>query len=1105
MASTEDNILLNQIVNQGINIYGSREKIRNQLIQFSKQYLSLGDADIQKTSYLAYLIDVLSILSANQIFYDSTIYKEFFMVDSQMSESVQNLARWIGYSIPKAQSASVNIMFVIPLTFSVSQVNFTFSRYFKCKAGDIIFTIDTGNSGSDVAAAQVSMNLLSLKNTYGTTAAATGTIINNSILTVRDYNGYYRPVYLSGDKKTCSFTLPFKQEEVIIQSYMIPDTLGLNQFYNIEMSYNGQASQVEVWVCSPTYGQRLNTSGSSIDGVLDPDSWDPNSTILDSAGQKCSFVKWEESVNGVYTMSARAEQYTWLGSYDKGQIFFGNGIVGKQPTPGSAVVVRLHITKGAAGNVISNTITSGDPLYIELDSGKTSNINYSCLNYDSSYGGKDILSIAEIKQNAITNLSAKKRLVSDQDYDDIKTIIGDSIPLADCKPILKRSDIKINEIMAFSTLNYTVGDQTQIVPTRNVTIDLINPQWDDNNQYVIPRNYEVTIGPEDNRYTFLTMFNMIIDKNTRTAYYDYILQKVEGANTQMYNEKITKWNQQTYITSTGSSFEIDLQKTTTLSAAYPLVITFNVNHVASKIYELLGVDDPENPNYDFVSEDYEWRLEEYLMYFQIVNFKCNMTTKWGNLASYESNSNNDKSTEEKGTEDLEDGTTVKWYTKTYESFSFTLRDYTIVPNGKQRFEFRIQCLAPKMDTDGNILGYMKDEGGVVIRENVILVQSNGKVNPSLTSDQISRCFVTMTWQDIGNYYCDIIVRKDMSDCMQSSVTVDELLNGIDAGYGENVYHIHNVPTVYQEYYQEIINSSSDSSGNSNFELVVMQKLIDSLHFDSLKMLTDFINIKFADTYGILTNLKYNPPEYNVESRYSHTPWWQNSQGNVGFPEGAIENPSYSEPTSIQDEVYYIANGKIDGNNDPLNEYIGYIVRRDVTILYNDDTLESGTPEYTYQLIEPTVGMVVKIKDELDSEGDMQTCIWNGRIWKTVDQYTIPLKIKIKVEVDETVTGKSDKAIQESVINTLSQYFQNKMGLQKNLDRSDIVRVCRSVDGVIYAELLEPEFDIRFDYEVGDLEQKELLDFTPQYVGFRGLSNTSSDYDSCTIDVDVVRG
>lgn len=1102
MASTEDNVLLNQIVNQGVNIYGSREKIRNQLVQFAQQYLDLGNMDIQKTSYLAYLIDMLSILTANQLFYDSTIYKEFFMVDAQMMESVQNLSKWIGYTIPKATPASVNVLFIIPLSFSVSQVNFNFPRYFKCKAGEIPFTIDGSYNSSDVGA-NVSMNLLKLKNLYGSSPTTSGTIINNSILTVRDYNGYYRPVYLSADRKSCSFSLPFKQEEVIVQSYTIPDTLGLNQFYNIPVEYDGQVSEIEVWICSPSYGQKLNTSGTSVDGLLDPANWNPEETILDTAGQKCSFVKWAESTNGIYTMSARAEQYTWVGSYDKGQIFFGNGIVGKQPTPGSVCVVQLHVTKGASGNVIANTITSGDALYLDTGAGRTSNINYTCLNYEASSGGSDILSIAEIKQNAIVNLSSKERLVSDEDYNNIQTIIGNSIPLSDCVPILKRSDIKVNEIMAYTILNYSANGVTEIVPTRNVTIDLINPQWDENNQYVIPRNYEVTVGPEDYRLTFMTVFNMVLDKNTRTAYYDYILQKADGVTTSMYIEKVKKWNQQTYMTSTGTSFQIDLEKKTTLTPAYPLVITFNVNHIASEIYEVLGVEDPENPNMDFTDVDYEWNLEEYLAYFQIINFRCKMTTKWGTFSVYDSNTNNDVIDTNIQIKKV-DGVDVKSMVKTYKSFSFTLGDYTMVPDGKQRFEFRIECMAPKLDSEGNVLGYIEDELGNVIRDDVILVTSNGQVNPQLSHEQIQRAYVTMTWQDLSNYYCDVTVRRDMSDCMQSSITADSLVNGIDAGYGENVYHVHNVPTIYQEYYNDVVSRTSDESGTSNFEMVVMQKLIENLNFDNLKMLTDFINIKFADTYGVLSNLKYNPPSYIVESRYTHTPWWTNAQDNQGFPSGAIENPDYVEPTSIAENIYYIVNGKIDGNYDPLNQYMGYIARRDVTVIYDSENPDIAVPEYTYQLIEPTLGMVVKIKDELDSSGAIQTCIWNGRLWKTIDDYTIPLKLKIKVEVDETVTGKSDKAIQESVIQTLSEYFQDKMGLQKNLDRSDIIRVCRSVDGVVYAELIEPEFDIRFNYEVGDLTQKELLDFTPQYVGFRAISSTNTDYDNVTVDVEVTR-
>ena len=76
--TTDDNIRLNQIVDSGVNIYGSREKIRANLVDLAKNYLKILEGDISRTSYLAYLIDTLSILTSNQIYYQSRIYNEFF-------------------------------------------------------------------------------------------------------------------------------------------------------------------------------------------------------------------------------------------------------------------------------------------------------------------------------------------------------------------------------------------------------------------------------------------------------------------------------------------------------------------------------------------------------------------------------------------------------------------------------------------------------------------------------------------------------------------------------------------------------------------------------------------------------------------------------------------------------------------------------------------------------------------------------------------------------------------------------------------------------------------------------------------------------------------
>ena len=59
--NSNENIRLNQIVDEGLNIYGSRERIRVNLIDLTKTYLNIVDGDIERTSYLCYLIDILSV------------------------------------------------------------------------------------------------------------------------------------------------------------------------------------------------------------------------------------------------------------------------------------------------------------------------------------------------------------------------------------------------------------------------------------------------------------------------------------------------------------------------------------------------------------------------------------------------------------------------------------------------------------------------------------------------------------------------------------------------------------------------------------------------------------------------------------------------------------------------------------------------------------------------------------------------------------------------------------------------------------------------------------------------------------------------------------
>ena len=1112
----DDNVRLNQIIDNGLNIYGSREKIRSDLINLAKRYLNMSQSsDISKASYLAYLIDMLSILSSNQIYYQSKIYNEFFIVTAVMNESVQNLAKWIGYTIPKAVCATVKIMFVVPLKFSVDAVNFQFGKYFQCRAGEVPYTIKSNNNlfGSSTTSAVFSMSKDKL------TYSAKGQIINNSAITVRDYNGFYQPVFLAEDKSYCAFNLEFEQCEYQIQTFNIPETLQLNQFYHKTLAFNGQVSDLQVWICEPTNGQTLVLNSSQADDIQKVESFDPSEPIIDSSGTSCSFKQWTECINGIYTISSISKQFDWVGYYNKGIISFGNGILGKQPNPGSFVVVVLKLTKGADGNVIDNVIKEGDELNIRIDGNTTANIAYTCTNNNAAYGGKDILTTSEIKNNAIVNLKARKRLVTEDDYNNINAVIQNTT-LSDCAPILKRSDIKINDITLYFILNYLNNSVNEIVPTRNVQIDLIEPKFT-NSEYTINKNTIVPVGPEE--LPFATIFNMTLNQNTRMASFDYTCTNVQGVSSELYTQSVyDTLNQSAYINATTTDFSIDFDASASINGKFPVFVNLNLSHIPNKVVIEAGKNR--------IDINYVWTVSDLCRHFtdesntntktvnnfEIVHFKAVMTTKWGDFDDYTELSPGYKEIVSDVEIEKDNDTGLDMASKTYQSFVFMIPSYKDVPQGKQRFEFQILCYAPKTDADGYI--YCKHNCNIIRA-----IDPQGNYYDAEGADVTDP--VVMEWKIMKTYYSDVIITQDLSDYMQSSITVDNYYKGIaqykfsrtgktftSYDYTQeqiesmledgsivpvDVYHVHEVPSIYQMYYNDVMNKK-----NSDFELTVLQKLLENINFSSARMMTDFTNVKFADTYGSMKNLMYNTPLYVVESRYNHTPWWRAQQGTSSFPENVNtrENPEYEPPKILETPIYYIANGKIDSmGSTPVAEYLGYIVLR-------IPTMEGTGVRYTYTLITPNVGDCIKIKDELDYDGNMQTCYWTGHEWMPVEQYSIPMKLELKVQVDEDKVSTSDDALKEQIVDVLSKYYNDstKMGLQRPIDRSEITRVCRSIDGVQYVEVLNPQFDIKFDYEVNDLTQEQLLGFTPQYTGFRTLTGTITDYKETSISIEIVR-
>lgn len=919
-----------------IDIYSSRDQIRNQLIQEAQEYLELETVDLYKTSFVSYLINVLSILSSNQMFYSSTLYREFFLTQAQIQESVYNLAKWIGYSVPPATPSTVNVLFTMPLGFTDSLVNFVIPNDFKVFANDIPFTINTSFVFDAVMNSTTEDDLTDQVNSMVTEGLQVE-VLNNRIITVRNPNGFFFPVQISIEEGTeepiASFLLPFTQVLKQYESFQIPTDLEFYQFYSKRITnIDGEVSDISLYVIP-----------SEID-MTDVNTIDEFEAKF-TEDQKTQYL-WEQTTDGIYTLDQSDENYVLTTFTNEIEVLFGNGVIGKQPERGSTIAMILSVTKGEEGNVIPGAITTSDTLYFTGDNNKVQRISFDVTNTSSATGGADTPSLAEVKSNAITNLRSKQRLVSETDYDDFNIIVPE-VPLTGTIPILKRSDLKVNEITVFSQLIYNNPEnpdgQAEIVPTRNISLPI------DSTNFFIPRGSS----PIGENSEFETIFSMVVDIETGQADYEYILRETD----------IT-----TALESTDPNYN---------PLAFMVIPTVNFSStIDSTNSDIINIDVFANANH--VPTD------------DITQFRAKIITEFDGQEY-------DMITEL----DPDDPDIVK-------GFSYQFLDFLNFPKNQVQFKIRVQGLVPydKITTEDKIaLGIEGD--------------------PS-EPDQ----FIT-----ISVYTADIIIRQDLSDFMISSVTLDTINN-------ESVYVVHNVPVVLSSYFEQ------DGFDIKDFELTVLQKLINEININSKRMLTDFINVKFPDTAGKLTNMLNNP---------------------VGSPK-IISRTLTNIPTTPALFDSYIVNGK---------EGIDFLGQNWAD--YKDQIAQWNGIKWIF--IEPGFDEFVEIDNKFDANDADQgrKLQWTGEIWFE-PVFDIPFEVSLKINKDPSVPI-SSSALTTNIRTALIDHFSSKFGMDAEIDRSEISRVVRGVDGVKFAVVLKPEVDIRFKFEIKDLEFETLLDYTPQLVAF----------------------
>ena len=441
-------------------IYLSRDSIRELIGNEVKQYLELENVDLLKSSFLSFIIDTISTLTGNLLFYQLSTYREFFLTKAQLPESILNLSSFLGYNTKEATASTANVLMTIPFGFDDPTVQFTIPEGFKFKAGNIEFV------------------------TYYETSIEVTNNANVTIQVIEENKRFFLPKDESIE--SFSFVLPVTQTKILEQEFQIDGDIQQFQFITLDVPISGEVAELKVEIQEP------GSSGTT---------------------------QWTE-FDSLFLMDPTDKGYVSRRTDAGRRLTFGNGLIGVQPTAGSTVFITVSTTEGADGNVISGSIKDGDRIYLTTLGGVTQIVDYEVVNASSAYGGEDEESLEEIRKNSIASIRSLERLVSESDYQDINVVVPD-VPFAqNALPVLKRSDLQVNEIELFTALLFGTGttEIENLVPTRNAAFTNI-PITQDR----LVRDELITIG----EHQYYNIFEIDIDLHNTVGVYEYIIYAVE--------------------------------------------------------------------------------------------------------------------------------------------------------------------------------------------------------------------------------------------------------------------------------------------------------------------------------------------------------------------------------------------------------------------------------------------------------------------------------------------------------------------------------------------------------------------------------------------------
>jgi len=338
-------------------IWLSRDSIREQISAQVKSYLELENVDLTKSSFLSFMIDTISTLTGNLLFYQISTYREFFLTKAQLPESILNLSAFLGYNTREATASRVNVLITIPFGFDDPSTTFSIPEGF-------VFTAD-----GDVE----------FRTYYSTSITVTGNA--SAVATVTEDNKrFILPV--NETTEDFSFVLPLLQVKEVVQEYQIDSDIQEYQFITLDVLVDGEVASLEVQIKPPG-----------------------------SAG----YTTWTEFAS-LFLMSGTDKGYVSRRTDTGRRLTFGNDLSGVQPGINSSVLVTVEVTNGEDGNVIAGAIRSGQRIYVQTLAGVNQVVSYDVINTSPAFGGENEESIEEVRSNSIASITSLSKLVTENDY-----------------------------------------------------------------------------------------------------------------------------------------------------------------------------------------------------------------------------------------------------------------------------------------------------------------------------------------------------------------------------------------------------------------------------------------------------------------------------------------------------------------------------------------------------------------------------------------------------------------------------------------------------------------------------------------------------------------